>query len=118
MMITSFKSLNKEIKEVLRKWRDLLCSWIGRITIVKMVILPKAIFRFNITYIKIPTQFFKGMERAILNFIWKTKIPRISKTILNTERTSGGITIPDLKLYTLQSNCDKNSIVLVQRQIG
>jgi hypothetical protein len=68
-----FKSLQKEIKEDLRKWRDLPCSWIGTINIIKMAILPKTMYRFNANPIKIPTQFFKDMERAIIDFIWQGK---------------------------------------------
>jgi hypothetical protein len=94
----NFKFLKKDIED-LSKWRHRLCSWIGKINIVKMAILSKAIYKFNAIPIKIPTQFSKDMGRTILKSIWKGKETKIVKTILNNKRRAGRITISDLKLY-------------------
>ena len=94
----NFKSQKKEMEDP-RRWKDLPSSWIGRINIVKMTILPKATYRFNAIPIKIPTQFFNELERAFSRFIWNNKKPRIAKTLLKDKRTSGGITMLELKLY-------------------
>ena len=61
----NFKSLKKEIEEDLRKWRNLPCSWIGRINRVKRAILPKAFYRFNSLPIKTPTQFFSDIRKYV-----------------------------------------------------
>ena len=90
----------KEIKEDTNRWRNILCSWIGRINIIKMAILPKATYRFNVIPIKLTTIFFH--RTSTNNFricIGIQKIPQIAKVILRKKNGTGGINLPDFRLY-------------------
>ena len=95
----NYKTLMKEIKNNINRWRDIPCSWVGRINIVKMTLLLNAIYRFSTIPIKLPMAFFTELEQKVSQFVWKYKRLQMAKAILRKKNGAGRINHPDVRLY-------------------
>lgn len=91
--------LLKEIKEDINLWKHTQCSWIGRLNVIKMLILPKEIYTYSAFPIKIPLMFLAEIEKLILKFIWHYKGPHIPKTVLKKKNKTGELTLSDFRTY-------------------
>ena len=99
LYIENYKILMEEVKDDTNRWRNIPCSWIGKLDIVKISVLPKTIYRFNAIPIKLPMVFFRELKQIISQFVWKYKKPRIAKAMLTKKNGPGGINLPDFSFF-------------------
>ena len=89
----------KEIKDNINRWRDILCSWVGRINIVKMTILPNAFYKFIVIPIILPMTFSTELEQKIFTIHMETQKTLNNQAVLKKKNGAEGINLPDFKLY-------------------
>ena len=99
MYTENYKTLVKEIKDDINRWRDIPCSWVVRINILTMTILPKAIQRFNVIPIKLPMAFFHRTRTKQFATHMETQRTLNSKAVFRKKNGTGGINLPDFRLY-------------------
>ena len=99
MYTENYKILMRDIKDYINWWRDIPCSWVGRINIVKITILPNAVYRFIVIPVKLPMAFFTELQQKFSQFIWKHKRSWIARAVLRKKNGAGGINLPKFRLY-------------------
>ena len=89
----------KEIKNDINRRRDIPYSWVGRINIVKVTILPNANYRFSVIPIQLPMAFFTELGQKKFTILLETQRPWIAKAVLRKKNEAGGMNLPDFRLY-------------------
>ena len=95
----NYKTLMKETKGDINRLRNIPCSWVGRINIMKMTILQNAIYRLSAIPIILAMAFYTELEQKISQFTWKHKRLQIAKTSLRKKNGAAGINLPDFRLH-------------------
>lgn len=98
---TNFMPLLKTIRSDLQKWSQLAHSWLGRISVVKMNILPRLLFLFQMIPFKIPAGFFTLLRTMICRYVWNRRRPRLARSLFTRSKREGGLALPDIKGYFL-----------------
>uniref|UniRef100_A0A8D0GM46 Reverse transcriptase domain-containing protein n=1 Tax=Sphenodon punctatus TaxID=8508 RepID=A0A8D0GM46_SPHPU len=95
----NFLPLLKNLKEEVQPWKKLMTSWLGKINLYKMIVLPKLLYRLMAIPIQLPSSFFRSSDDLLRDIVWNGKKPRIKKQVMFQLKEKGGLNVPDIKLY-------------------